>query len=110
MFLMNCPVNYCEDPITTTSPSHPQLSPSTTSSSLPMNQRSLQPTTSSRGGVETKSNGTKVPSPSHTYKYAQKNVLWKDALFPQGQGSSPPTRRTFPREHPSLLPPPRTTI
>jgi hypothetical protein len=43
--------------------------------------------------VETKSHGTDVPS-SRAYEYAQKNVTWKDALFPRRQPSSSSSPRT----------------
>ncbi len=91
-FLMNCPIDYSEDPdITPTS--NPTLSATKSSPSLrkhtpsfvptdeltaiPMKKRFLRPTPSSGGGVETKSHGTDVPS-SRAYEYAQKNVTWKD--------------------------------
>jgi len=94
-FLMNCPIDYYKDSVISTPTSKPQ-STSTTSPGYLIKKRCLRPTTSSRGCVETKSNGTKVPSPSHMYEYAQKNVSWKDALFPRGQPSpSPPPRTTM---------------
>jgi hypothetical protein len=43
--------------------------------------------------VETKSHGTDVPS-SHAYEYAQKNVTWKDPLFPRRKPSSSSSPRT----------------
>jgi len=44
--------------------------------------------------VETKSHGTGVPQRSCAYEYAQKNVTWKDALFPRQQPTSSPSPRT----------------
>ena len=41
--------------------------------------------------VETKSHGTKVPCPSRTYEFAQKNVMWKDSLFPRQHPTSSPS-------------------
>ena len=71
-FLMNCPIDYSEDPVITPT-SNPTLSPTTSSPSLrkhspsfiptdeptdiPMKKQSLRPTPSSRGCVETKSHG-----------------------------------------------------
>jgi hypothetical protein len=108
-FLMNCPIDYSGDPVITPT-SNPTLSSTTSSPSLrkhspsfvptdeptdiPMKKQSLRPTPSSRGCVETKSHGTKVPCSSRTYEYAQKNVTWKDALFPCQQPTSPPSPRT----------------
>ena len=43
--------------------------------------------------VETKSHGTKGPRPSRAYEYAQKNVTWKDALFPRQPPISSPSPR-----------------
>ena len=86
-FLMNCPIDYYEDPVISTTKSNRQLT-STTSPDSSMKKRSLRPTTSSRGCVETKSHGTEVPIPSRTYKYVQKDVSWKDTLFPRGESTS----------------------
>ena len=107
-FLMNCPIDYSEDPVITPT-SNPTLSSTTSSPSLrkhspsfvptdeptdiPMKKQSLQPTPSSRGCVETKSHGTDVPS-SRAYEYAQKNVTWKDPLFPRRKPSSSSSPRT----------------
>ena len=89
-FLMNCPIDYYDDPdlnptaIPTSNPIKPSVtSPPRINSSLPfvptdkptdnpMKHRSLRSTPSSRGCVETKSHGTKVPSPSRAYEYAPK--------------------------------------
>ncbi len=80
---MNCPVDYQEDPppsplpILTPTP-HPTLKPTLpfvpldNPSDVPMKQRLLCPTPSSRGCVETKSHGTRVPSPSRAYKHEPK--------------------------------------
>jgi hypothetical protein len=107
-FLMNCPIDYSEDPditptsnptlsATTSSPSlrkhNPSFVPTNEPTDIPMKKRSLRPTPSSRGCVETKSHGTDVPS-SRAYEYAQKNVTWKDALFPRRQPSSSSSPRT----------------
>lgn len=85
-FLMNCPLDYHEDPVITptdTPTTHPTLTssrishksifpfvPTNEPTDIPMKPRSLQPNPSSRGCVETKSHGTKVP-------YVRKNVTWK---------------------------------
>ena len=79
-FLMNCSVDYQEDP------------PPSPLPTLPMKQRSLRPTPSSRGCVETKSHGTKVPSHSRAYEYAPKHVTWK-ATSTANIGSSPRTTK-----------------
>ncbi len=47
---------------------------------IPMKHRSLRPTPSSRGCVETQSQGTNVPGLA--YEYAPNNVTWRDDLFP----------------------------
>ncbi len=60
----------------------------------PTKKRSLRPTPSSRGCVETKSHGTKVPCSSRAYGYAQKNVKWKDSLFPRQHPTSSPSPST----------------
>jgi hypothetical protein len=45
--------------------------------------------------VETKSHGAYEYAPSsRAYEYAQKNVTWKDALFPRQQPSSSSSPRT----------------
>jgi hypothetical protein len=109
-FLMNCPVDYQDDPIPSPLPTltptiskhkllptitHPhQFVPLDNPSDIPMKQRSLRPTPSSRGCVETKSHGTKVPCPSRTYEFAQKNVTWKDSLFPRQHPTSSPSPST----------------
>ncbi len=94
-FLMNCPLEYHEDPpltptdtptvtptrITTTKPF---LVPTSEPTDSPMKPRHFQSKTSSRGCVETKSHGTKVPSSSRTSADpTRKNVSWKDTLFPR---------------------------
>jgi len=45
-------------------------------------------------GVETKSHGTKVPSPSRTYEYTPKKVTWKDIILPRRKPTSSPSPRT----------------
>ena len=107
-FLMNCPIDYSEDPditptsnptlsATTSSPSlrkhNPSFVPTNEPTDIPMKKRSLRPTPSSRGCVETKSHGTDVPS-SRAYEYAQKKVTWKDPLFPRRKPSSSSSPRT----------------
>ena len=101
-FLMNCPIDYSEnvDITPTSNPTSPSLwkhspsfVPNDNPTDIPMKKRFLQPTPSSRGCVETKSHGTDVPS-SHTYKYAQKNVAWKDTLCPRQKPSSSPPPST----------------
>jgi len=37
---------------------------------------------------------TDVPRRSRAYEYAQKNVMWKDTLFPRQQPISSPSPRT----------------
>ena len=103
-FLMNCPIDYSEDPVitptsnpTTSSPSlrkhSPSFVPTDEPTDNPMKKRSLRPTPSSRGCVETKSHGTfKVPCPSRAYEFAQKNVTWK-ATSTSNVGSSPRTAK-----------------
>ena len=109
-FLMNCPIDYYDDPdltptaMPTSNPTKPSvISPPRINSSLPfiptdkptdnpMKPRSLRSTPSSRGCVETKSHGTKVPSPSRTYEYARKNVTWK-TTSPSDFGASPRTAK-----------------
>ena len=96
-FLMNCPVDYHEDPIPSPLPTlTPTLSthkfvPLDNPSDIPMKQRSLRPTPSSRGcvetkslgtSVETKSRGTKVPSPTSANEFAPKSVTWKTTSSP----------------------------
>jgi hypothetical protein len=46
------------------------------------------------GCVETKSHGTKVPCPSRAYEFTQKNVTWKDSLFPRQHSTSSPSPST----------------
>ena len=107
-FLMNCPVDYQEDPPPSPLPTlnpilsnhklHPTLKPPLqfvpldNPSDVPMKQRSLRPTPSPRGCVETKSHGTNVPSPSRAYEYAPKHVTW-EATSPANFGSSPRTAK-----------------
>ena len=107
-FLMNCPIDYSEDHIINSIPTQtPSLSkhdlpsshkriqpfvPSDNLSDIPMMKRPLRPTPSSRGCVETKSHGTKVPSTSRTYEYAPKHVTWK-ATSPAEFGYSPRTSK-----------------
>ena len=102
-FLMNCPINYSEDPVITPI-SNPTLSLNTYSPSfrkqsppffqtneptdIPMKKQSLRSTPSSRGCVETKYYGTNVPRRSRTYEFTQKNGTWKDALFPRQHPTS----------------------
>jgi hypothetical protein len=102
-FLMNCPIDYSEDQVITPT-SNPTLSPTKSSpllrkhspsfvpndepTHIPMKKQSLRSTPSSRGCVETKSYGTNVPRRSRTYKFTQKNVTWKDALFPRQHPTS----------------------
>ena len=109
-FLMNCPIDYHEDTIpatTTSSPSfvpldNPTDTPSTTRTSPkpfvpsskptnnPTKKRSLRPTPSPRGCVETQSPGTEVPIPQRRTSTPTKNVTWRDALFPRRLPTSPP--------------------
>ena len=107
-FLMNCPLDYYEDPVLTptdtptTNPtvrspkfshnSSPPFVPNDEPTDIPMKHRSLRPTPPSRGCVETKSHGTKVPSPSRTYEYARKNVTWK-TTSPSDFSPSPHTAK-----------------
>jgi len=110
-FLMNCPLDYSEDHVNDVLPtSTPTLSKTKLSSStpkhsppfvpmdeptdIPMKKQSLRPTPSSRGCVETKSHGTCVPSRSRALEYAEKNVTWKDTLFPRQQPIFSPSPRT----------------
>ena len=94
-FLMNCPVDYCEEPPFVPSP-HPTLAPTpkiskpkSLSLSVPSLNKSLDPmkpqvsltTPSSRGCV-----GTKGVKPTDTPTEAptpHKKVSWRDALFPR---------------------------
>ena len=108
-FLMNCPIDYSEDPVIFPT-SNPTLSatmsspplrkhsssfvPTDEPTGIPMKKRSLRPTPSLRGCVETKSHGTDVPRCSRAYEYAQKNVTWKDTLFSCQQPISSPSPRT----------------
>jgi len=102
-FLMNCPLDNHEDPIlnpTDTPTSNPTV-PSPTKShksnipfvptneptNISMKHRSLRPTPSSRGCVETQSQGTNVPG--HAYEYTPKNVTCRDALFPRRRATPP---------------------
>jgi hypothetical protein len=94
-FLMNCPIDYTNPPESLPS-SKPrltktQLPPSTSKhtpsfipldvpTDAPMKNRSLWPTSSPRGCVETKSHGTGVPVPSPVP--FKRNVTWRDTLFP----------------------------
>ena len=102
-FLMNCPLDYHEDPIlhpTDTPTSNPTVPSPTIShksnipfvptdqpTDIPMKHRSLRPTPSSRGCVETQSQGTNIPGLA--YEYAPKNVTWRDALFPRRRATPP---------------------
>ena len=112
-FLMNCPVDYQDNPIPSPLPNltptiskhkllptlkHPhQFVPLDNPSDIPMKQRSLRPTPSSRGCVETQSPDTYVPSSSRAYEHTHKNVTWKY-----------PKDRIFPRRHPTSSPSPHT--
>jgi hypothetical protein len=99
-FLMNFPIDYSEVPLMAPTPvptlvptslpasklAKPFI-PSSAPTDLPMKPRFLQPEPPSRGCVETKSHGTKVPSSSRKpilrkYESKEKNVSWWDALFP----------------------------
>ncbi len=107
-FLMNCPLDYYEDPVLTptdtptTNPTvpSPKIShksrlpfvPTDKPTDILMKPQSLRPTPSSWGCVETKSHGTKVPSPSRTYEYAPKHVRWR-ATSPAEFSYSPCTAR-----------------
>jgi hypothetical protein len=102
-FLMNCPLDYFDDPdltptaLPTSLPTKPSvISPPRIKSSLPfvptdkptdipMKHRSPRSTPSSRGCVETQSQGTVVPRPSREpmYEPTEKSVTWRDALFPR---------------------------
>jgi len=98
-FLMNCPTDYHEDTIPTAVPTAtPTLHPTPValkSSRLPsdnptnnptpisMKHRSLRPNASSRGCVETPSQGTKVPRQRCTIpEPTDRTVRWRDTLFP----------------------------
>jgi len=115
-FLMNCPLDYSEDhdhdvrPTSTPTLSKTKIYSSTpkhsppfvpmdkpTDTDIPMKKRSLRPTPSSQGCVETQSHGTCVPNCSRALEYARKNVMWKDTLFPRQQ----PFRYTHPWIFPS---------
>ena len=88
--------------ISSSSPKHNQpFVPLDEPTDIPMKKRSLQPTPSLQGCVEIKSHGTNVPSPSHKYEYTQKNVTWKDALFPRHQASPSQSPHLFPHHQPS---------
>jgi hypothetical protein len=93
-FLMNCPVEYSEDPpfipspLPTLNPTlsskklrTPTIQPPLTPTSVPMKPRIPVITPSSQGSVGTQSKGKSV----HT-KYSEpveKKVTWRDAPFPQ---------------------------
>jgi len=109
VFLMNCPIDYYEDPIITPTSNptllltisslslrkhSPSFIPTDEPTDIPMKKQSLRPTPSSWGCVETKSHGTDVPRRSRVYEYSQKNVTWKDTLFPCQQPISSPSPRT----------------
>jgi hypothetical protein len=110
-FLMNCPIDYSEDhvityiptslltlsknKISTSSPKHNQpFVPLDEPTDILMKKRSLRPTPSLRGCVETKSHGTIVPCSSHTYEHAKAKVMWKDTLFPRHHPTSSPSSCT----------------
>ena len=109
-FLMNCPIDYSDDPVTNSIPtSTPSLSKADLPSSRkhvqpfvtldnpsdnPMKKRPLRSTPSLRGCDKTKSHGTYVPSRSRALEYTGKNVMWKDTLFPRHQPTSSPSPRT----------------
>jgi hypothetical protein len=99
-FLMNCPIDYSEDPQFVPSPL-PTLAPITVSpkSHRSVKHPSVHPTDllikpqanaimlSYRGCVEAKSQGTKVPYSEHTLvleksKLTDKKVSWWDTFFP----------------------------
>jgi hypothetical protein len=112
-FLMNCPVDYTDapDPLPSYKPRLTKTLSSTSSSpgspfvpldaptDAPMKARSLQPTPSSRGCVETRSPGvpsvrpqsqtqtqtpgTNVLIPQMRTSTPMKNVTWRDTLFPR---------------------------
>ena len=108
-FLMNCPIDYHEEtpslPVFTPSV-HPMLVPTaapTPSSKLPsyeptdiptpvpMKHRSLRPNASSRGCVETPSQGTKVPRQRCTKSEpTDLTVSWRDSLFPRHLATTRP--------------------
>jgi hypothetical protein len=102
-FLMNCPIDYYEPPFVGLPSPTPTLTPTTlpskikpstvlipneTPTDIPTKHRCPRPGPSSQGCVETRSSGV----PSHKYEYVQKNVTWKEALFPRHQPcpSQPP--------------------
>ena len=93
-FLMNCPVDYCEEPPFIPSP-HPTLAPATISPPksvslfLPSPNKSVAPvkprvpltTPSVRGCVGTKGvKSTDTPTDAPT---PHKKVSWRDTLFPR---------------------------
>ncbi len=90
-FLMNCPIDYYKDNsfepvsdptfapslVTITHSQKPVLDPSPepTDIPIPMTHRSLHPNVSLQGCVETRSNGTRVPSPRRTLSETPKKEV-----------------------------------
>jgi hypothetical protein len=96
---MNCSIDYYGDnsidPVSnpTLAPSSAMIthghkpvldpSPEPTDIPIPMTHRLLRPNVSLQGCVETRSHGTRVPSPCHTLsRTPKKEVSWRDSLFP----------------------------
>ena len=108
-FLMNCPIDYHEETPSlptftpsvnptlapTAAPTHkptlPSYEPTDTPTPVPMKHRSLRPNASSRGCVETPSQGTKVPR-QHCTKTEPTDltVSWRDSLFPRHLATTRP--------------------
>jgi len=98
-FLMNCPIDYHEPELMDLPSPEPTLAPTRTAhpkrtimghlprddpTDHPTKPRCPRPEPSSRGCVETRSPGTHVPHPSRTtYKPTEKNVSWRESLFPR---------------------------
>ena len=108
-FLMNCPTDYNEDtpvtPITNPSASPtlvptklpvklsrlPSDTPTDNPTPVPMKHRLLRPNASSRGCVETPSQGTKVPRQRCTKSEpTDLTVSWRDSLFPRHLATTSP--------------------
>jgi len=91
----------------------PTMSPARTMLPVPRDSVASQECVEENPIVETKSHGTKVPSPSHAYEYAPKtkshgtkvpspsraceyapkHVTWKDIILPRCQPNSSPSPR-----------------
>ncbi len=91
-FLMNCPLDYSEDPIFTTQAVFQPIS-----NNIPMKPRVPKTATSLRECVRAKPSGTKVPSTNLKlipvpFAPNMKSISWHDALLADHPTSTPSPR------------------